>query len=560
MASCFNAHSRLHAVCRLFAAALPLFMLCSCSSALISPDGKVAVEVCESGFQISYSGQPVQFVETARPVTPGVDIEILVRNDGVAFRFLKQEVKCAYVVPNGLNRWLGRYAYTGYETLFPLSDTISVGKWIYPALLEYSDGVFGFIAESGIGRDHSCSHLASLEGEEKYWIETTDPEPQYEVTPWRFVLVGSLADIVSSTMMTDLAEPCAIEDASWIKPGVSSWIYWAYNHGSKDFEIIKSYIDLAAEMGWPYCLVDWEWPQMEGGHDIMDVMEYAGQKGVKINLWYNSGTSWTGPGAPQPEDLLRTDTAREREFAWLESIGVAGVKVDFFAEDGAEMVNYYLDILEDAARHHLLVDFHGCTSPRGWQKTWPNLMSMEAVWGAEWYNNVPFFTSVAASHNATLPFTRALMGPMDYTPCAFSDSQHPHNTTHAHELALPVLFQSSLQHMADRPESYLSQPCEVIDFLKQLPAVWDETKLLAGYPGESVVMARRSGDVWFVAGINGTKETVTLNFPEQRGDIILFADGQVDREFAISRVDALSSVQCRPNGGFCCIVKRFKER
>lgn len=532
-----------------------ILALCSCSNNLKSPDRKVAVEILETGFQISYSGQPVQLVETAEPVVPGKNVEFVVKNDGVAFRFLHKEIKTAYIIPDGLNRWLGRYSNTGYEAMFPHSDSSRAGKWIYPALVEYSDGVFGFIAETDIERDHSCSHLLTTEEAGRYEIETTDPDPQYEVTPWRYVLVGSLADIVASTMMYDLAEPCKIEDTSWIKPGMSSWIYWAYNHGSKDYNIIKSYIDLAAEMGWPYCLVDWEWPQMEGGYTIDDVMAYANEKGIKINLWYNSGTSWVGPGAPQPQDRLLDPEAREREFTWLESIGVTGVKIDFFSEDGAEMVNYYLDLLEDAAKHHLLVDFHGSTIPRGWQKTWPNLMSMEAVYGAEWYNNVPFFTNRAASHNATLPFTRGLMGPMDYTPCAFSDSQHPHITTHAHELALPVLFQSDLQHMADKPESYLSQPQEVIDFLKGLPTVWDETKLLAGYPGVSVVMARRSGDVWYVAGINGTQETVTLTFPEQKGDITLFADGSIDREFAISKVETLSSVECRPNGGFCCIIK-----
>jgi len=532
-----------------------LLILPACSNGLKSPDKKVAVDIVEAGMQISYDGQPVQLIEMAEPVEPGKNVEILVRNDGVAFRFLHKEIKTAYIIPDSLKRWLGRYSNTGYETLFPLSDKSVKGQWIYPALIEYSDGVFGFIAETDVERDHSCSHLLSTEEPGRYEIQTSDSDPQYEVSPWRYVLVGSLATIVESTMMYDLAEPCKIEDTSWIKPGMSSWIYWAYNHGSKDYNIIKSYIDLAAEMGWPYCLVDWEWPQMEGGYTIDDVMAYANEKNVKINLWYNSGTSWVGPGAPQPQDRLLDPETREKEFTWLESIEVTGVKIDFFAEDGAEMVNYYLDLLEDAAKHHLLVDFHGSTIPRGWQKTWPNLMSMEAVYGAEWYNNVPFFTNRAASHNATLPFTRGLMGPMDYTPCAFSDSQHPHITTHAHELALPVLFQSDLQHMADRPESYLSQPQEVIDFLKGLPTVWDETKLLAGYPGESVVMARRSGDVWYVAGINGTKESVTLTFPEQKGDITLFADGSIDREFAISHPGTISSVDCRPNGGFCCIIK-----
>jgi len=289
---------------RLIAGLCLILPTISCSSIIKSPDGRITAEILKSGLQISYSGRPVQFIEMSDSLRPDVNIEILVRNDGVAFRFLKKEIKTAYIIPDGRKRWLGRYSYTGYETLFPPSDTASAGKWIYPALIEYSDGVFGFIAESGISRGHSCSHLVSTDADGKYEIQTTDPEPQYDVTPWRFILIGSLADIVSSTMMTDLAEPCRVEDTSWIEPGVSSWIYWAYNHGSKNFTIIKQYIDLAAAMGWPYCLVDWEWPQMEGGYDIMDVLEYAAQNGVKINLWYNSGTSWVGPGAPQPEDRL----------------------------------------------------------------------------------------------------------------------------------------------------------------------------------------------------------------------------------------------------------------
>lgn len=540
---------------------IPLILLAitvfvtGCSGNLKSPDGRIKVEITDSGMQVLYGGAPVQSIETAVPLDPGVNVEIKVRNDGVAFRYLQKEIQTTYVIPEGLNRWQGRYSHTGYEALFPKAEASVPGKWIYPLLVEYSDGLFGFIAEADIERGHSCSHLLTGEEQGRYLVETIDENPQYDVTPWRILTIGSLETIVSSTMITDLSEPCRIEDTSWIKPGVSSWIYWAYNHGSKDYDIICSYIDLAAEMGWPYCLVDWEWPQMEGGRTIEDVMAYANEKGVRINLWYNSGTSWTGPGSPQPEDRLRTPEAREEEFAWLESMGVAGVKIDFFAEDGSEMVNYYLDLLEDAAKHHLLVDLHGSTAPRGWQKTWPNLMSMEGVYGAEWYNNVPFFTKLAASHNATLPFTRGLMGPMDYTPCTFSDSQHPHITTYAHELALPVLFQSSLQHMADKPEAYLSQPQEVIDFLKELPAVWDETKLLSGYPGHHAVIARRSGDVWFVGGINGTGETLTLEFPELTGDITLFADGASDREFAISKQSSVKSVECRPNGGFVCLVK-----
>lgn len=160
--------------------------------------------------------------------------------------------------------------------------------------------------------------------------------------------------------------------------------------------------------------------------------------------------------------------------------GHGGVKIDFFSGDSQQNMDYQQDLLECAARHHLLVNFHGATIPRGWQRTWPNLLSTEAVYGAEWYNNVPTFTAKAARHNATLPFTRNVIGPMDYTPCTFSDSQHPHITTNAHELALTVLFESGLQHLADKPESYFAQPKEVQEFLSNLPTVWDETHLVSG--------------------------------------------------------------------------------
>ena len=567
---------------------------CNCLS-ISSPDGTLEVTVSENGFVASKDGEPVQTVEfeagqVKAPFFGGTvtesyellagsrkncsstaktklfhlsdnDMEVRVYDNAVAYRFLKGEKKVTYLIPEGQKRWMGSYGFSGYEAMFPESTSSRPGKWIYPALVEYRDGLFGFIAEAGIERDHSCSMLSTTEDQGRYELVTTDAEPEYEVTPWRFIIVGTLADVAESTIVTDLSAPCRLEDTSWIEPGVSSWIYWAYNHGSKDFGIICNYIDLAVEMGWPYCLVDWEWPQMEGGKTIEDVMAYAKEKGVKINLWYNSGTSWVGEGAPQPEDKLRTPESREAEFAWLESLGVSGVKVDFFAEDGAEMVNYYIDILEDAAKHHLLVDFHGSTIPRGWQRTYPNLMSVEAVYGAEWYNNVPFFTPRAASHNATLPFTRGVMGPMDYTPCTFTDSQHPHITTGAHELALPVLFQSSLQHMADRPEGYLGQTEDVRELLSELPATWDETRLLGGYPGEYVVMARRSGDRWYVAAINGTDNELTLSadlsaIVEGDCDVTLFSDSEDGKSIEARKTNTASiELVCLPRGGFVALVE-----
>ncbi len=513
---------------------------------ICSPNGKITVKVTDGYFVVLYDNVEVQTVKigngtfkdcyfTKEPIErtysmlsgkrsecsyryhemiyvgengtiKPIGITFSVTDDGVAFNFNESDESISYVIPKGTKRWM-QSLKTDYEGFYPMSTSAKNGKYGYPALIEYGNGVFGLITETGIKHGNSCSYLV-CDGDE-YTVTYTD-EDTGNFHPWRIIMVGSLADIVESTMVTDYAEKCKIEDTSWIKPGVSSWIYWAYNHSSKDFKKVKEYIDLAHDMGWPYTLIDWEWDEMSNGGKIEDALAYARKSGVKVNLWYNSGTSWIGQGAPGPQDRLRTKEAREKEMTRLEQMGATGIKVDFFLPDGHEMVDYYLDILEDAARHHLLVDFHGCTIPRGWSRTWPNLMSMEAVYGAEWYNNNGRMTNAAASHNATLPFTRNVIGPMDYTPCTFTDSQNPHITTDCHELALPILFESGLQHMADRPEAYLGLPEPVRNLLSGLPSAWDDTRLLAGYPGESAVIARRLGDTWYIAGINGTEGEITL--------------------------------------------------
>ena len=365
--------------------------------------------------------------------------------------------------------------------------------------------------------------------------------------------------------MTDVSEPSQLTDTSWIKPGVVSWVYWAYNHGSNDYSIIKKYVDLAVALKLPYVLIDAEWDEMNKvasneGKNIEDAVAYAKSKGIKPLIWYNSSIGWLN-GAPGPKFRLNKPEDREKEFAWCEQIGVAGVKIDFFSGDNQENMDYCIDLMESAARHHLLVNFQGPPIPRGCQRAYPNLLTTEGVYGAEWYNNVPTFTKKAASHNATLPFTRNVIGPMDYTPCAFSDSQHPHITSHAHELALTVLYESGLQHLADRPESFLAQPAEVQQFLSHLPNVWDDTRYVAGYPGESAVLARRSGDTWYVAGINGTDEEQTISIPlkgivKKAKNIYLFADGNdKNNPWNITTERRLpSAVTCQPRGGFVLVI------
>ena len=519
-------------------------------------------------------------------------------NDGIAFRTENQQQAAnsqlpAYRIPEGTRRWMQQWC-DSYEGFFPMTTTYKVApipsysgisksaegwnnRWGYPALLEVrskkeeakgDNGIFVLISEANIEHGQSASCLYN-DGElfrvtpaaQQLPLHSERAGGEVPHTPWRVAIIGTLKDVVESTLVTDVSEPCKIADTSWIHPGVVSWIYWAYNHGSNDYNIIRQYVDMAVALKLPYVLIDAEWDEMDKlasneGKTIEAAVAYAKAQGIKPLIWYNSSVGWVN-GAPGPKFRLNKPEDREREFAWCEKMGVAGVKIDFFSGDDQRNMDYCIDLLESAARHHLLVNFHGATIPRGWQRTWPNLMSTEGVYGAEWYNNVATFTNKAACHNATLPFTRNVIGPMDYTPCAFSDSQHPHITTNAHELALTVLFESALQHLADRPESYLSQPREVQQFFGQLPSVWDETRFVSGYPGESVVLARRRGDTWYVAGINGSDQektlSVSLGFVKGK-TITLFADGN---PWLISSPAKLpTQITCRPRGGFVMVVRK----
>ena len=503
-------------------------------------------------------------------------------NDGVAFRYvfsgLRNQVlpkeQTTFLIPEGTKRWMQQWT-EAYESFFPLTTTYKVepipsfsgifksaegynNRWGYPALLSPADDVFVLLSEANIERRQSASCLYN-EGENFRVVPDKNDVRVSGIwrSPWRVAIIGSLGDVVESTLITDVSSPNKLLDTSWIHPGVVSWIYWAYNHGSNDYQIIKKYVDMAVTLKLPYVLIDAEWDEMKDGRTIEEAVAYATTQGVKPLIWYNSSVGWVD-GAPGPKFRLNKPEDREREFAWCEKIGVAGVKIDFFSGDNQMNMDYCIDLLECAARHHLLVNFHGATIPRGWQRTYPNLLSTEGVYGAEWYNNVPTFTAQAARHNTTLPFTRNVIGPMDYTPCAFSDSQHPHITSKAHELALTVLFESGLQHLADKPESYLAQPQAVQDFFTELPTVWDETRFVSGCPGKSAVLARRFGHSWYVAGINGLDEAQTfsldLSFIKPADKIQYFADAP-DGSWVITNIDSFpTQLTCQPRGGFVFVV------
>jgi alpha-glucosidase len=306
---------------------------------------------------------------------------------------------------------------------------------------------------------------------------------------------------------------------------------------------------------------------MGNGGNLEDAVKYILSKGVKPLLWYNSGGKHTYVSAT-PKDRMLTHENRVEEFTKLKKMGVAGVKIDFFESEKQDMIKYYLDILDDAADFEMMVYFHGCIVPRGWSRTYPHLMTLEGIRGAEWYNNGPEFTTTAPEHNTIIPFTRNVVGPMDYTPVTFTNSQYPHITSYGHELALSVVFESGFQHMADRPEGYDGLPDAAKAFLKEVPNAWDNTKLIDGYPGRDIIIARQKGNTWYIGGINAEQieknKTLTFNFlPEGvKYKLTLISDGKHDKDFATQylMVDKTSSVNIKllRRGGFAAYLKQIQ--
>ena len=520
-------------------------------------------------------------VSFENPSSAKLNLVIRAYNDGMAFRyefpekegvFVMNDEFTAYTIPDSTKRWLEKFNPAN-EGLYSMMENGKMQKdWGYPALFNTpTNKCWYLIHEADVNRNYCGSKLSNAVDNSKYKITFPDQwngrgtgESKPTITlpwksPWRVIIMGSLADVVESTLVDDISTPSVITETDWIEPGIVSWNYWSSNHGTKDYKTVCAFADLAAEMGWTYTLLDWEWDRMGNGGKLEDALKYIQEKGVKPLMWYNSGGDHTWV-ASTPKDRMLTHENRVEEFAKLNKLGVVGVKVDFFESEKQNMIKYYLDILDDAADFNMLVYFHGCLVPRGWARTYPNLMTYEGVRGAEWYNNVPTFTMAAPEHNTILPFTRNVVGSMDYTPVTFTNSQYPHITSYGHELALSVVFESGLQHFADRPEGYYELPDAVKNFLREVPAAWDDTKLLDGYPGKDVIISRRKGSTWYIGGLNAElkekHKKVSFDFlPKNvKYKLTLIADGKHDKVFSTQYkvVDSTSVIDVKMlrRGGF----------
>jgi len=354
-----------------------------------------------------------------------------------------------------------------------------------------------------------------------------------------------------------LSDPSIIEDPSWIQPGRASWSWWSDHDSPQKYEEQLKFIDLAVEMNWEYYLVDANWNTMKGGN-IENLIKYANSKGIGILLWYNSGGPHNIVGE-QLRDAMHIRERRRKEFERLQEWGVKGIKVDFFQSDKPHIIKQYHDILEDAKDYQIMINFHGCTIPRGWARKYPHMVSMEAVRGAENYSFDAKFPELAPRYNTILPFTRNTIGAMDYTPVAFSDQVYPHITTYGHEIGLSVIFQSGILHFADRVSVYQELPQYAKDFLSDIPVAWDQTKFIDGYPGQFVVLAREKDGIWYYGGINGTDEEIKVNLKlpyikEVSYLAEIITDGNKDRSFMYYKKPFNASktleLSMKPNGGF----------
>src|SRR3954447_151064 len=528
-----------------------------------------------------------------------LEIFLHAQNDGVAFRYrfpehlsndkFVSEEMTGFHVPRGSTAWLmpqqevHKYgpAYEDFYEKVPAGTASSrADGWAFPALFKTPTGKWLLITESGLDETYCGAHLAQNSPDGVYRLRFPDPkeglgvgavEPKSPLpwaTPWRVVIVGDRAgDIIESDLVLDVAPRSRIGNTSWIKPGRAAWSWWSKSDSPKHAEDLNAFTDLAAEMGWEYALVDANWNFMETG-TIQGVIAHAKEKHVGLLFWYNSG----GPHnnvTEAPRDRMTTHEQRVKEMTQLRAWGVKGIKVDFWQSDKQDRIAQYRDLMKDAADFQLMVDFHGSTIPRGWQREFPNLIGMEAVAGAEQYKFREDYAGKAPWLNTVLPFTRNVAGPMDYTPVTFSDAKYPHRTTNAHELALSVVFETAIQHFADSAESYRSLPEPAKTFLSRVPTVWDDTRALSGEPGESVVIARRNGDVWYVGGINGRADARTVRvdlgfLKEGSWRATIVRDGDQDRAFA-SDVETVSpadgpSVTMRPRGGFVMRIERTPAR
>ena len=497
------------------------------------------------------------------------DVIFRISNNDVAFKYkiypqgetlscvVKQEVT-GFVFPDGTTTFLcpqskpmGGFARTSpsYETSYTADDVAGKNGWgegyTFPCLFRNGDNGWVLVSETGVNGGYCASRLLGHKGGaytigfpqegEANGNGTVSPGIALPgETPWRTITVGkTLAPIVETTVPFDVVKPLYSAKGEYTY-GRGSWSWIIGMDGSTNYKEQLRYIDFSAAMGYQSVLVDALWDKQIGRDKIEELAKYGKDKGVALYLWYNSNGFWND--APQtPRGIMDNAIARRKEMKWMQSIGIRGIKVDFFGGDKQMTMQLYEDILSDANEYGLLVIFHGCTLPRGWERMYPNFASSEAVLASENLH----FSQGSCDHeafNATLhPFIRNTVGSMDFGGSALNKYYNADNaprgsrrvTSDVYALATAVLFQSPVQHFALAPNNLTDAPSWAIDFMKEVPTTWDEVRFIDGYPGKYVILARRHGDKWYIAGVNAQKETLKLKV-----NLPMFSNGEKVRLFS----------------------------
>ncbi|MBU3025565.1 glycoside hydrolase family 97 protein [Zobellia galactanivorans] len=489
-------------------------------------------------------------------------------NEGISFRYELDNKKETSVTKEmsafnfkGLKALWSIDYQSGDENIFEKktgTQTVQNKALSFPVLVESNSGNWMLASESDVSNFPLAG--AMFNNDQLNLIYPGGKKGENVVganfkSPWRILMMGKeLSAIAQNSMVDHLARPSAIPDISWVEAGVTSFPWWGDNLANSSPETLKKYIDLSATMGWGY--IEFDVPLINSpAHAIddwkttpwvKDVVDYGLEKGVKCYGW---------------DEFKNLDTPEKRKdiFGRYNQLGIVGCKVDFINDYSQRARRILEEIIKDAARYKLMLSFHGAQAPRGFARTYPHIMSYEAVKGSEYYLSINGAKGLTPYHNATLPFTRNVLGSMDYTPVAFSTPLR--TTTMAHELALSVVFESGWQGMCDIPEAYLDSPGR--KFLENLPAAWDETKLLAGYPGEYCVMARRKGDDWYVGGISAVgKREFSIDLSEIVSgpkEVIVYQDVLDEDKLKLEKRQLTEKgnlkVALKKNGGFTLVLE-----
>ena len=497
------------------------------------------------------------------------DVIFRISNNDVAFKYKMypqgEALSCVirkeatgFAFPDGTTTFLcpqskpmGGFARTSpsYETSYTADDVAGKNGWgegyTFPCLFRNGDNGWVLVSETGVNGGYCASRLLGHKGGvytigfpqegEANGNGTVSPGIALPgETPWRTITVGkTLAPIVETTVPFDVVKPLYPAKGEYTY-GRGSWSWIIGMDGSTNYKEQLRYIDFSAAMGYQSVLVDALWDKQIGREKIEELAKYGKDKGVALYLWYNSNGYWND--APQtPRGIMDNAIARRKEMKWMQSIGIRGIKVDFFGGDKQMTMQLYEDILSDANEYGLLVIFHGCTLPRGWERMYPNFASSEAVLASENLH----FSQGSCDHeafNATLhPFIRNTVGSMDFGGSALNKYYNADNaprgsrrvTSDVYALATAVLFQSPVQHFALAPNNLTDAPSWAIDFMKEVPTTWDEVRFIDGYPGKYVILARRHGDKWYIAGVNAQKETLKLKV-----NLPMFSNGEKVRLFS----------------------------